>query len=196
MTGRAWQLRVASAIGIAVSVAFGIRANRSGACGKPWIFFDLGNTIVVANPKSETRYVPGAHDYVRGLRKRGYHVGLISNVPEKWGITRAEKIHVLKKIVSETWTKDPTAEAMDWSDFPDSSIFIPLRDLDRKPAPFVYQSALAHVFLEEGRSDCPVYFQGEDPKEVKAAENLGMKGYVALRAGEAPFLPYDQVKSE
>lgn len=72
-------------------------------CQKPWLFFDLGNTIVAtpldkpaADPTSDieriywTRY---RHDhimrdalwYLEDLKSKGYPIGLLVNIPESWG---------------------------------------------------------------------------------------------------------------
>ena len=83
---------------------------------------------------------------------------------------------------------------MDWSDFPDSSIILPPRDIFRKPAPYLFRNALAKVSAEEGTSQCPVYFQGEDPLEVGVAENLGIKGYIVGKDPAATFLPFDRIE--
>jgi len=184
----------ASAAGVALAASFGI-SERVGECGKPWVFFDLGNTVVASAPGQESKYVPGAHAYVRELRKRGYPIGLITNVPEKWGATRTAKIRALKKLIDETWTKEAGAERMDWSDFPDSAIVIPRRDPERKPAPYLFQAALAHVALEEGTRDCPVFYQGEDAGEVATAERTGLRGYVVGRDPAAPFLPVERLEA-
>lgn len=187
--------RIASTLGVAVAIAALADARiPDPACGKPWVFFDLGNTVVASAPGRESRYVPGAHAYVRELRRRGVRIGLITNVPEKWGKTRSAKIRELKKLVGETWTKEAGEEAMDWTDFPDAAIVIPPRDADRKPAPYLFRSALAHVSLEGGARDCPVIYQGEDPVEVAAAERAGMIGYVVGRDPAAPFLPFERVE--
>lgn len=186
----------ASAAGVAVALAAssGI-SGHAGECGKPWVFFDLGNTVVASAPGQESKYVPGAHAYVRELRKRGYSIGLITNVPEKWGTTRTAKIRALKKLIDETWTKDAGAERMDWSDFPDSAIVIPRRDFERKPSPYLFAAARAHVALEEGTRDCPVFYQGEDAAEVATAEAAGLSGYVVGRDPAAPFLPVERLEA-
>jgi FMN phosphatase YigB (HAD superfamily) len=192
---RAWTARLAVVLGIGAAIFAAPGTNgRSNRCGKPWVFFDLGNTLIVADPSKESRYMPGAHAYVQELHRHGVHVGLISNVPEKWGTNRTQKLKALKKIVADTWTKDSGAESMDWADFPDPTIFIPPRDVFRKPEPYLFRSAFDKVILEEGTRNCPVYYQGEDPLEVAVAEKVGMIGYVAHRDPAAPFLPVERIE--
>lgn len=163
-------------------------------CGKPWIFFDLGNTLIEAAPGHESRYLPGAQSYIEELKKRGYPMGLITNIPEKWGNSQSTRIQALKKIVRETWTKDPSANEMNWNDFPESHIVVPPRDANRKPAPYLFRAALAAVTLEEGKIGCPVYFQGEDPLEVAAAEKVGMRGYIVRKDPNALYLPLSRLE--
>lgn len=179
-----------------IAVAFAAAASITGSpppCGKPWVFFDLGNTVVASAPGQESRYVPGAHAYVQELRRRGYSVGLVTNVPEKWGRTRAEKIRALKRLIRETWTNDPAAEAMDWSDFPETAIVIPSRDAERKPAPILFDAAVALAAREAGRDGCPVIFEGEDPTEIAAAEKVGMTTYLVGKDPAAPFMPIERI---
>ena len=191
-----WSVPLAAVLGITVALVAPARTSaRASACAKPWVFFDLGNTLIVADPTKASQYMPGAHAYVRELHRRGFHVGLISNVPEKWGATRMEKLRALKKIVADTWTTDSNVESMDWADFPDSTIFLPPRDTFRKPEPYLFRTALDRVMLEEGTRNCKVVFQGEDPLEVAVAEKVGMTGYIVNRDPSAPFMPVDRLEN-
>lgn len=67
---------------------------------KPWLFFDLGNTLVSTevDPATRdmkrvwwTRYhadddsVTDSHTYLTALLAKGYKIGLISNIPQSWG---------------------------------------------------------------------------------------------------------------
>ncbi|MBS1963852.1 MAG: hypothetical protein JST04_16700 [Bdellovibrionales bacterium] len=187
---------VAAASVLGLAAAFAVTASISATppdCGKPWVFFDLGNTVVASAPGRESRYVPGAHAYVQELRRRGYPVGLLTNIPEKWGRTRAEKIRALKRLMRETWTTDPAAEAMDWSDFPEAVIVIPPSDAERKPAPYLFEAALTFAARDAGRDGCPVIFQGEDPAEIAAAEKAGLTTYLVGKDPAAPFMPIDRI---
>src|SRR5690606_22493812 len=142
---------VASVFGL--FLAFGLQAGMTTwatACQKPWVFFDLGNTILRSNPGEKMAYNAGAHEYLRALKQRGFRIGLITNVPEKWGPTSKEKIRSLKRAVAREWTRDPKSTAMDWTDFSDALILVPPREECRKPAPYLFRSALSQVMLEEG----------------------------------------------
>ncbi|MBS1964091.1 MAG: hypothetical protein JST04_17905 [Bdellovibrionales bacterium] len=68
------------------AIVFAPTASRA-ACEKPYVFFDLGNTLVDTkthdyNPMS---LMPGAAAYVEKLLAAGYPLGLIVDVPEEWG---------------------------------------------------------------------------------------------------------------
>lgn len=90
----------------------------------------------------------------------------------------------------QTWTD--TEHSMDWSvfgfpEFPEipglesEGIFVPDRDFQRKPDPYLFERGLraaAALFELSGRDEkpCPVVYMGEDPVEVAAAEKAGMIG--------------------
>jgi FMN phosphatase YigB (HAD superfamily) len=183
----------AAGFGLALGLQ-SLATTRATKCSSPWVFFDLGNTLVASTPGEKMRYVPGAHEYLRELKREGYRIGLITNVPEKWGATSKEKIAALKTTIAREWTKDPSSEAMDWQDFSDALILVPPRDDVRKPAPYLFRSALSQVFLEEGETRCQAVFQGEDPKEVQVARAEGMFGYQVGSDPNSAFLPIDQLK--
>jgi hypothetical protein len=193
--GLPWKLPVAAALGVGVALAAPSGISRNAEiCGKPWVFFDLGNTVIASVPGQSFHYLPGAHAYLRELKKRGFSLGLITNIPENWGPTRAERIRKLKKMIREGWSKETGTEAMDWSDFPETSIVIPRRRSERKPAPYLYHAALAKVSLAEGEKNCPVYFEGEDPGEVAQADREGMIGYLVGKNPAAPYFPIESLE--
>lgn len=150
------------------------------ACHHPWVFFDLGDTLidVKSNKGKEVKYFPGAHEYLTSLKSRGYHVGLITNVPETWGPNRHTKVRVLKKEVAQMWDKTKTVEQMVWEDFGDALIFVPPMNINRKPSPYLFKSAINEVVLEEGDTKCPIVYQGEDPNEIQVAKSLGMVAHL------------------
>jgi FMN phosphatase YigB (HAD superfamily) len=181
---------LAAVLGFALAVTLQARATTwVTACSKPWVFFDLGNTLVDTSPGRKMEYIPGALEYLHSLKQRGYRIGLITNVPEKWGPNSRKKIHALKNTMMKEWTLDPNANPLDWRDFSDVLIFVPPRDEHRKPAPYLFRSALSQVFLEEGETRCKVVFQGEDAQEVAVARQEGMIGYQVGSAGKPYFLP-------
>lgn len=177
----------------AVALQYGV-TTWATACKKPWVFFDLGNTLVAANPGEAMSYIPGAHQYLKDLKKHGFRVGLVTNVPADWGNSSKEKLNRLKKTVMEEWSHDPAADPMDWSDFSDALILLPPGQEYRKPAPYLFKAALSQVILEEGETKCRVVFQGDDPREVEVAKKEGMLGYVVSRESATPFPPIEELE--
>lgn len=164
------------------------------ACRKPWVFFDLGNTVVTHRAGEPSTYAPGAREYIDQLKNRGYRIGLITNVPAEWGPTPQAKLRELKKVIAETWTRDPAAHQMNWQEFRPEFTFMPSQEKERKPAPYLFRSALSRVSLEEGKRGCKVVFQGEDPREVEAARQEGMVAYLVGVNPAAPFLSIDELE--
>lgn len=77
-----------------------VAAPRTTRSVRPWLFFDLGNTLVHTWSDPQTNDVvrvewmrykgPGgrvvdAREYLTDLSARGYPIGLIANIPQKWG---------------------------------------------------------------------------------------------------------------
>ena len=48
---------------------------------KPWIYFDLGDTIVDTSDMSKIKYFQGAKEYLEGLRDLGINVAIMTNIP-------------------------------------------------------------------------------------------------------------------
>ena len=62
-----------------------------------WVFFDLGNTLVdTTQGEKKYSYLPGALNYLAMLKKSGYKLGLISNIPVSWGSNFDERLFELK----------------------------------------------------------------------------------------------------
>lgn len=155
-------------------------------CNHPWVFFDLGNTLLELRDKGEKiRYMPGAQDYLKALHKKGYRLGLIVNIPENWGQDREAKISALKKHVTEHWTGP---KPMDWAVF--SRILVPSSDADRKPSPALFEEA-ARLAKDSG---CKAIFQGETPREVAIANQLGLTGFEVGRPSRF-FLPLPEIQN-
>ncbi len=160
-------------------------------CLKPWVFFDLGNTLVIHREGTPSRYAPGAKEYINELKRRGFQIGLITNVPIEWGPTSQEKIEALRRLLADSWSRGPDSIPMDWEDFPENRILVPNAEAERKPAPFLFQSALALVSHEENGADCKVVFQGEAPDEVQSARDQGITAYLVDSDPATPFMPIE-----
>lgn len=156
-------------------------------CDKPIIFFDLGQTIVDTDTYDFKKvfYMPKGFEYIRELKRRGYHLGLIVNIPEQWGSTRPEKIATLRKFVDDLWT-DPNPMA--WGAF-DLGILVPMNDGERKPAPVLFEQAAA-IARSAG---CPAIYECENRDELAAARRAGLKPY---QVGSLPsfYLPIEKIE--
>lgn len=152
-------------------------ASAQHAC--PVVYFDLGETLVHTAEDGSTGYLPGAASYLRALREHHIRVGLITNVPPSWGATDAERAARLKKEVDATWRGSaPFA----WQDFGDR-ILTPRTDAERKPAPVLWQRAMA------GSGRCRLVYQAETAEEVGVAAAEGYVPYQIGRPHRPEFLP-------
>jgi hypothetical protein len=155
-------------------------------CPRPWIFSDLGNTLVdtkTRDPKTgdyvKVFYRPGAFDYLNSLRVQGYPVGAIINIPEVWGKSYDEKLNSLKNFIGAIWY-DPNESKLDWSRF-NAGIYLPASDLTRKPARDMFCAAAR----DARKAGCMAVYQGEDdfhsgtgPLEVvMASKKAGLAGF-------------------
>lgn len=155
-------------------------------CERPFLFFDLGNTLVDTRTYKFEKiiYMPGAFTYIAELKRRGYSLGLIANIPESWGSTRAEKLATLRKFISDRWA-DPNP--MIWDAF-DLGILIPLKNSERKPAPVLFNQAMALA----QQTHCKAIYEGEEDQEMVAAHNAGMFPFKVGRADRF-YLPIDEI---
>lgn len=127
-----------------------------------WIFFDVGETLITGNSSAGFRYLEGAHDALRRYKEAGFHLALISNVPDTWGTTCLQKKHRYKEVLSSLW-KDTSPFA--WEIF--DAVILPPTDSYQKPHPLMFLNGL--------RIACPsrALFMGESSTEVTAAQKLG-----------------------
>lgn len=152
---------------ILLAVALMATAVADASCGRGWVFFDLGNTLINTSDWDHLRYLSEAKAYLHRLKSAGYQLGMITNIPESWGLTEAEKIATLQAEINRTWAEP---EAFDWALF--DVILVPPSDQLRKPAPYLFNKGRT---LAE---DCSAVYQGEDPREIDAARAAGMDGYL------------------
>lgn len=156
---------------------------RPGKCARPWVFFDLGETLVdtkTSDFKALT-FMPGAREYVRHLARKGYPMGLIVNIPANWGRDRAERVATLVKFIDEKWA-DPAA--FDWKIFGER-ILVPNSDGERKPHPALFQEAQALATA----AHCPAVYEGEDATEIKVAAAERMTAYQVFATKPNVFMP-------
>lgn len=135
---------------------------------RDWAFFDLGNTIVdTRGGEEQFKYIPGALEYLAKLKKSGYRLGLISNIPVEWGKTFEERFAVLRKDIKDNLS--PELLEFDWKQF--DKIYLPAHEREYKPASYMFEKAI-HYAKSKGAKR--IYFQGENAEEVKKAFELGM----------------------
>ncbi|MBI3558562.1 MAG: hypothetical protein HY074_20015 [Deltaproteobacteria bacterium] len=157
------------------------------ACDKPYIFFDLGNTLVDTKTYDfeKIMYMPGAYNYLRELKSHGYPLGMIVNIPESWGARREEKMAALKKFIADKWTD---SAPMAWELF-DAGILIPMKDAQRKPAAVLFEAAASIA----ARAGCPAIYEGEEIQEMAPAKAAGMKPYLAGSEANTFFLSVERI---
>ncbi len=148
----------------------------------PWVYFDLGDTVISTADMKHLHYFKGAREYMEDLKRQGFKIGIITNIPETWGMDYDEKLNTLKKIIADGWEeRDP----FDWSIYDD--IILPLKNTEMKPAPTLFVKAMNKA------NGCPSAFIGESPKEIKAAEDLGMAAKLFVANDSELYVPVDKM---
>ncbi|MGZ3768732.1 MAG: HAD family hydrolase [Bdellovibrio sp.] len=147
-----------------------------------WIYFDLGDTVIDTKDMKHLHYLNGAREYLEDLKRNGFKVGLITNIPETWGTDYQEKFQTLKKMISDGWSE---ASPFDWTVF--DEVILPLKNEEMKPKPTMYMKAINRA---EG---CPCAFVGENSKEVEAANSFGMAGKLFVANDPELYIPVDKV---
>jgi hypothetical protein len=168
-------------LAILASLSLGAHADgpSDGPCQSPgWIYFDLGNTLIDTHDWDHLRYFPEAQAYLAQAHAKGFHLGLITNVPESWGADAPAKVARLKAEVASGWQE---AAPFNWADF--EEILVPLNDTERKPAPILFERALA------AHHDCPLYYEGEEPDHVRVADHVGLESYLVGAPGMPFYMP-------
>lgn len=167
-------------------------ASKTPTCDKPWVYLDLGNTIIDTRGRDKNgedknlRFMPGARAYLNELKSHDYRVGVISNAPETWGKTLGSKIKHLKDYVKHRWRD---REKIRWSEF-DAGILLPPTDAERKPAPYLFVKAKERA----AAAGCEAVYIGEDAAEVEAAKAAGLHAYLSDatgKRGKAPYVPLE-----
>jgi FMN phosphatase YigB (HAD superfamily) len=116
----------------------------------------------------QIKYMPGAHAYLQELRDKGYHVGLLVNIPEAWGKTQEEKLKTTKSVLASEWVD---SIPLDWDQF-DLGVAFPPTDAERKPAPYLFNQAVQRAH----EADCDAVYETTLPEEIPAANQAGMVG--------------------
>jgi len=148
-----------------------------GKCIHPWVFFDLGDTLITSPGPAGTdrlRWLPGAEDHVKNLMDRGYTLGLIINIPPEWGISRTQRLDRLKEVIQRHWD----GPKFDWDLFGDR-ILLPATTAERKPAATLFDEAR----MMAAQMGCDAVFEGESQDEVDGAKRSGLNGWLVKGAG-------------
>lgn len=151
---------------------------------KPWIYFDLGDTIIDTKDMKKLKYFKGAKDYLSELKRKGFHIGLITNIPETFGTDYSEKLETLKKLIHDGWIDN---ENFDWEVF--DQVILPMKNTEMKPAPTLFIKAL------QSASGCPTAYIGENEKEIVAAKGHGFATKLFNQQDSELYVPSSQVKS-
>ncbi|MBC7691760.1 MAG: hypothetical protein H7222_08315 [Methylotenera sp.] len=191
----------------------------SASCAKPWIFFDVGDTLVNASPDpknlghmKDERYVKGALPYLSQLKKKGYTLGLISNIPPTWGDEgefhqvpdkRTRQLLFAQKSFQQDWKKGEPE--FDWSFFGkikgsgnhrifEGRIFFPNHISERKP--LTCSECILNRGLESAKAaGCQAIYIGESQAEMNAAEKAGFVPFwYRADSQNAKFLPLNRIK--
>jgi FMN phosphatase YigB (HAD superfamily) len=147
------------------------------ACSQPWIYFDLGANTLIDTQTFDFKkvfYMPGAHDYLADLKAKGYHLGLLVNIPADWGDTQAAKLAATQKFIAGVWRAGDAP--LDWSMF-DLGVAFPPTDAERKPAPYLFERAAGR----SSAAGCESVYQSTLAEEIPAAAAAGMH---AVHLGE------------
>ncbi len=151
---------------------------------RPWVYFDLGDTVVNTKDMKHIKYMKGAREYMEDLKREGFKIGIISNIPENWGMDYDEKLMTLKKVIQDGWDED---RPFDWSVY--DEVILPLKTAEMKPAPTLFLKAITKA------ESCPSVYVGESPKEIKAARDVGMAAKLYDDQNGEAYIPVSQVKS-
>jgi FMN phosphatase YigB (HAD superfamily) len=116
------------------------------------------------------------------LKRQGFKLGIITNIPETFGTDYDEKLITLKKVIADGWDEP---NPFDWNVFDD--IVLPLKNSELKPTPTLFKRAMEHA------NGCPTAFIGESPKEIEAAETLGMATKLFVAADSELYVPVSKM---
>jgi phosphoglycolate phosphatase-like HAD superfamily hydrolase len=151
---------------------------------KPWVYFDLGETVINSKDMKKLSYIDGAKEYLEELKRDGYNVGLITNIPETWGADYQSKLAELKKVIASGWVDN---KEFDWSVF--DEVILPLNNTELKPAPTLFMKAIVKA------ESCPSVYIGDSDKEVAAASSVGMASKQFKREDPDLYVPIAEVNS-
>jgi beta-phosphoglucomutase-like phosphatase (HAD superfamily) len=151
---------------------------------KPWVYFDLGDTVINTKDMKHLKYMRGAREYMEELKREGFKIGIITNIPETWGMDYDEKLLTLKKAIQDGWDE---SNPFDWSIYDD--IILPLKNSEMKPAPTLFLKAISKA------GSCPSAYIGESPKEIAAASEIGMAAKLYNEKDAEVYVPINRLRT-
>lgn len=151
---------------------------------KPWIYFDLGDTVVDTKDMKKLKYFKGAKDYLTELKQKGFQIGLITNIPETFGQDYDEKLETLKKRINDGWIDK---DVFDWNQF--DKVILPMKNSEMKPAPTMFLKALN---VADG---CPSAYISENEKEIIAAKSHGFAAKLFKETDPDLYVPTKELKA-
>lgn len=160
--------------------SFGVNAQDK----KAWVYFDLGDTVVNTKDMNHLKYMKGAREYMEDIKREGFKIGIITNIPEAWGMDYDEKFQTLKKVIQDGWVEH---EPFDWSVF--DEVILPLKNTEMKPTPTMFLKAISKA------NSCPSAYIGESPKEIAAAKEVGMAAKLYNESDDDVYIPVMKVKT-
>ncbi|EQC49957.1 haloacid dehalogenase-like hydrolase domain protein [Bacteriovorax sp. BSW11_IV] len=158
--------------------SFNVKASSKSS----WIYFDLGDTVINTKAKTGFKYFDGTKEYIERLKDRGYKVGIISNIPEQFGMDYDEKLKTLKEYIAKNWTDD---KDFDWTQF--DEVFLPLNNSELKPADILYMKAM------ERADYCPMAYVSENIVEVEKASSMGIAGHLFVDSTSDGYVAVDEI---
>ena len=148
----------------------------------PWVYFDLGDTVISTKDFKHLHYFKGAREYMDELKRQGYKIGIITNIPETWGMDYDQKLQTLKKFIHDGWDED---RPFDWSVY--DEVILPLSNNEMKPALTLFLKAMNRA------ATCPSAYIGESPKEIVAAESVGMAVKLFVESDPELYVPVEKM---
>ena len=149
---------------------------------KSWVYFDLGDTIIDTKKPDGIDYFSGSKEYIKSLKDKGFKIGIISNIPESFGMDYPEKLKTLKKYIKENWAGETK---FNWELF--DQIFLPLSNEQLKPADIMYNKAM------ESANYCPMAYISENEIEVEKAQMMGIAGHLFDKFNPEVYVPIEEM---
>jgi hypothetical protein len=189
-----------------------------------WVFFDLGNTIIDTkthnyNPMfymqelqakdmygnfkwKDGKEYQSAREYIQALQKKSFQLGLLTDVPEEWGLNyppenpikdlpSAKILRLIDflggKVLADKTSWKKGEAAWDFSPFGKfigkdenrvfkGALFLPQKNIERKnkASKVLFERGLAWAAQSSQKDKIIALYIGEDLEEMQLAEEAGM----------------------